>query len=67
MSHYRELETLRTLLRGSWTRQRLCDGLPNLRRYLVSRQRFRRISQETEVQQWLLQQLALPGKEAIAA
>jgi hypothetical protein len=62
-----ELETLRTLLRGSWTRQRLCDCLPNLRRYLVSRQRFRRISQETEVQQWLLQQLALPGKEAIAA
>jgi Transposase DDE domain len=62
-----ELETLRTLLRGSWTRQRLCDCLPNLRRYLLSRQRFRRLSQETEVQQWLLQQLALPGKEAIAA
>ena len=62
-----ELEILRTLLRGSWTRQRLRDCLPDLRRYLVSRQRFRRLSQETEVQQWLRQQLALPGTEAIAA
>lgn len=61
-----ELETLRTLLRGSWTRQRLRDCLPTLRRYLVSRQRQKRLSQETEVQHWLLQQLGLPEKEAIA-
>jgi hypothetical protein len=62
-----ELETLRTLLRGSWTRQRLRDCLSDLRRYLVSRQRCRRLSQETEVQQWLLQRLAMPVKEAITA
>ena len=62
-----ELETLRTLLRGSWTRQRLHDCLPELRRYLLSRQRDKRLSQETEVQQWLLQQLAVPQKEAAAA
>jgi hypothetical protein len=62
-----ELETLRTLLRGSWTRQRLHDCLPQLRRYLLSRPRDKRLSQETEVQQWLLQQLALPQKEAAAA
>lgn len=62
-----ELETLRVLLRGSWTRQRLSDCLPALRRYLVSRQREKRLSQETEVQQWLLQQLGLLQKEAAAA
>ena len=62
-----ELETLRTLLRGSWTRQRVHDCLPELRRYLLSRQRDKRLSQETEVQQWLLQQLAVPQKEAAAA
>ncbi len=62
-----ELETLRTLLRGSWTRQRVHDCLPQLRRYLVSRQRDKRLSQETEVQHWLLQQLALPQKGAAAA
>jgi Transposase DDE domain len=62
-----ELETLRTSLRGSWTRQRLHDCLPSLQRYLVSRQRCRRPSQETEVQQWLLQRLAMPVKGAIAA
>lgn len=52
-----ELETLRTLLLGSWTRQRIRDCLPDVRRYLVSRQRPRRLSQETEVQAWLLQRL----------
>lgn len=62
-----ELETLRTLLRGSWTRQRLRDVLPQLRRYLVSPDRQRRPSQETQVQQWLLQRLGLPEKEANAA
>jgi hypothetical protein len=62
-----ELETLRTLLRGSWTRQRVQDCLPQLRRYLVSRQRDKRLSQETEVQHWLLQQLALPQKEVAVA
>ncbi len=61
-----ELETLRTLLRGSWTPQRLRDCLPDVRRYLVSRQRQRRLSQETEVQQWLLQRLDFPEKEALA-
>ena len=62
-----ELEMLRTLLQGSWTRQRVHDCLPQLRRYLVSRQRGKRLSQETEVQQWLLQQLAMPQKEAAVA
>ena len=62
-----ELETLQTLLRGSWTRQRLRDCLPALQRYLVSRQREKRLSQETEVQHWLLQQLGLPEKEALIA
>src|SRR5262249_41700654 len=62
-----EMETLRLLLRGSWTRQRLSDCLPALRRYLASRQREKRLSQETEVQHWLLQKLALPPKVAIAA
>ena len=62
-----EVETLRTLLRGSWTRQRVHDCLPQLRRYLVSRPRDKRLSQETEVQHWLRQQLALPQKEAAVA
>src|SRR6266568_3033486 len=62
-----ELETLRTLLRGSWTRQRLRDCLPALQRYLISRQRAKRPSQETEVQHWFLQQLGLPPKEALIA
>ena len=62
-----ELETLQTLLRGSWTRQRLRDCLPALQRYLVSRQREKRLSQETEVQHWLLQHLGLPAKEALIA
>src|SRR6266566_2317457 len=62
-----ELETLQTLLRGSWTRQRLRDCLPALQRYLVSRQRQKRLSQETEVQHWLLQQLGLAQKEALMA
>ena len=59
------LETLRTLLRGSWTHQRLRECLPALQRYLVSRQRQKRLSQETEVQHWLLQRLALLEKAAI--
>lgn len=62
-----ELETLQTLLRGSWTRQRLRDCLPALQRYLVCRQRQTRLSQETQVQHWLLQQLGLPQKEALLA
>ena len=59
-----ELETLRILLQGSWTRQRVQDCLPQVRRYLVSRPRDKRLSQETEVQHWLGQQLALPQREA---
>jgi hypothetical protein len=62
-----ELEPLQTLLRGSWSRQRLRDSLPQLQRYLLSRDRQRRPSQETEVQSWLLQRLGLPPKEALAA
>jgi Transposase DDE domain len=62
-----ELETLRTLLQGSWTRQRVQDCLPQLRRYLVSRQRDKRLAQESEVQQWLRQQLAPSQKEAATA
>lgn len=62
-----ELETLQTLLRGAWTRQRLRDALPQLQRYLVRPDRHRRPSQETEVQRWLLQRLGLPQKEAYAA
>lgn len=62
-----ELETFQTLLRGSWTRQRLRDALPDLQRYLVHRDRQRRRSQETEVQHWLLQRLALLEKVASTA
>jgi hypothetical protein len=62
-----ELETLRTLLRGSWTRQRVQDCLPQLRRYLLSRPRPKRLAQESEVQHWLRHQLALPQKEVAAA
>jgi Transposase DDE domain len=61
-----ELETLQNLLRGSWTRQRQRDCLPQLRRYLVHRDRPKRPSQEREVQQWLLQRLDLPQKQAFA-
>ena len=62
-----EWETLRTLLPGSWTRQRVQDGLPQWRRDLVSRPRDKRLAQESEVQDWLGQQLALPQKEVAAA
>ena len=62
-----ELQTLQTLLRGSWTRQRLRDVLPLLQRYLVHRNRHRRPSQEADIQQWLLQRLDLPQKEGFAA
>ncbi len=62
-----ELETLRTLLRGSWSRQRLRECVPEIRRYLVSRHRDKRRSQETEVQHWLLQQLGLSQKETTMA
>jgi hypothetical protein len=61
------LETLRLVLRGSWTFQRVQDCLPDLRRYLTSRHRRKRLSQETEMQHWLLQKLAGPEKEASAA
>jgi len=44
------LETVRMALRGSWSRQRVQECLPQLRRYLVSRPRPRRPSQEAEVQ-----------------
>jgi hypothetical protein len=62
-----ELETVRSLLRGSWTRERLSECLPELRRYLVSWDRQRRPSQEREVQAWLHQQLVLPDNSAFAA
>jgi Transposase DDE domain len=62
-----ELETLRTLLRGWWTPQRVRDCLPDLRRYLVTRQRKRRLSQETQIQDWLRQHLGKLGKEGTAA
>jgi hypothetical protein len=62
-----ELETLRNLLRGSWTRERLRACLPELQRYLVSRDRQRRPSQEREVQAWLHQRLVLPDDVAFAA
>jgi hypothetical protein len=58
-----ELETLQTLLRGSWTRQRQRDCLPDLQRYLVSRDRQKRRSQEMEVQGWLFQRFGLAAKE----
>lgn len=60
-----ELETLQTLFRGSWTRQRVRDCLPALQRYLLSRYRKKRPSQETDVQHWLLLQLGIPEKEAV--
>jgi Transposase DDE domain len=62
-----ELETLRVLLLGSWTRQRIRDCLPDVRRYLVSHQRPKRLSQETEVQAWLLQRLGTLEKEVTVA
>jgi len=62
-----ELETLRSLLRGSWTRQRVQDCLPQLRRYLVSRPRDKRPAQESEVQRWLGQQLAPPPRAGAVA
>ncbi len=61
------LETQRVMLRGSWTRQRLRECLPTLQRYLLSRRRAKRPSQEAEVQHWLLRQLDLPQKEVHAA
>jgi hypothetical protein len=57
------LETLQTLLRGSWTRQRQQDCVPDLRCYLVSRDRQKRRSQEMEVQGWLFQRRGLAEKE----
>jgi hypothetical protein len=62
-----ELDTLRTLLHGSWPPHRLQQCLPQLRRYLVTRQRKKRISQETEVRAWLSQRLAKPTKQGAAA
>lgn len=62
-----ELATLRTLLLGSWTRQRIRDCLPDVRRYLVSRRRPRRPSQESEMQAWLLQQLGKLEMEGAVA
>jgi DDE family transposase len=62
-----ELETLRTLLRGSWSRQRLRECVPEIRRYLVSRKRDKRLAQETEVHHWLLRQLAMPPRQAPVA
>lgn len=59
------LETLQTLLRGMWTQQRIRDCLPELQRYLTSRDRPKRRSQEKEVQQWLLRRHTLLLKEAI--
>jgi Transposase DDE domain len=61
------LETLRTQLRGTWTSQRLRDCLPDLQRYLLSRRRKGRPSQQDEVHQWLLQMLGEPKKESDAA
>ena len=59
-----ELDTLRTLLHGSWPPQHLHACLPQLRRYLVTRQRKKRLSQETEVRAWLSQRLAKQGTVA---
>jgi hypothetical protein len=55
-----QLDTLRTLLHGSWPPHRLQECLPQLRRYLVTRQRKKRVSQESEVRAWLSQRLAKP-------
>lgn len=61
------LETQRTMLRGSWTQQRVRDCLPALQRYLVSRHRSKRPSQYAEVQHWLRQQLATPEQQVALA
>jgi hypothetical protein len=61
------LENLRTTLRGVWSRQRLRDCWPDLRRFLLSRHRQRRPSQEAEIQQWLGHRLALPPQGLLMA
>ena len=61
------LDTLRTLLHGTWSPQRLQQCLPELRRYLVTRQREKRVSQETEVRVWFLKRLGKPTNEVAAA
>lgn len=62
-----ELDTLRSLLHGPWSRHRLQECLPQLRRYLVTRQRKKRVSQDTEVRAWLSQRLAKPTKQDTVA
>lgn len=51
------LGMLQTMLHGSWTQQRLRACLPQLQRYLLSRRRDKRPSQEAEIQHWLPQML----------
>jgi hypothetical protein len=53
------LDTLRTMLRGSWTQQRLRACLPQLQRFLLSRHRDKRPLQEASVQGWLSQKEVL--------
>ena len=50
--------TLRQAVVGSWTRQRLLECLPRLRRYVCSSPRTR-VQQETKIRRWLNQHRAM--------
>lgn len=62
-----QVDALRTLFHGSWPPERLLHCLPDLRRYLVTRQRKKRVSQDPQVRAWLLQRLAKLANEGLAA
>jgi hypothetical protein len=62
-----QVDALRTLFHGSWPPERLLHCLPDLRRYLVTRQRKKRVCQDTQVRAWLLQRLARSANEGRAA
>lgn len=62
-----QVDALRTLLHGSWPPERFLHCLPDLRRYLVTRQRKKRVCQDTQVRAWLLQRLAKSANKGRAA
>jgi hypothetical protein len=49
----RLLDTLRQAIWGTWTRDRLTQCVPRLRRYLVTHPRSDRVHQLTEIGAWL--------------
>ena len=62
-----ELDTILTLLHGSWSREHLQACLPLLERYLVSKPRKKRPSQDAQMQAWLSRRLDPLGKMEVAA